>query len=57
MFFLTIIDQLLMRMIRVVFFIDDAPGATPDAYQMQSVKAEAMLFGDIIQANFIDSYR
>ena len=46
-----------MRMIRVVFFIDDAPGATPDAYQMQSVKAEAMLFGDIVQANFIDSYR
>ena len=36
---------------------DDATGVTEDDYEMRSVKAEAMLFGDILQGSFIDSYR
>ena len=32
-------------------------GVTDDDYVMRSIKAEAMLFGDIVQGSFIDSYR
>lgn len=36
---------------------DDATGVTENDYEMRSVKAEAKLFGDILQGSFIDSYR
>ena len=32
-------------------------GVTDDDTVMRSIKAEAMLFGDIVQGSFIDSYR
>ena len=32
-------------------------GITDDEHTMRSIKAEANVFGDIVQGNFIDSYR
>ena len=36
---------------------DDETGVTDDEYVMRSIKAEAMLFGDIVQGSFNDTYR
>ena len=41
----------------IFFLILDKKGVTEDEYVMRSVEAEAMLFGDILQGSFIDTYR
>ena len=35
----------------------EEPGVTDDEYVMRSIKAEALIFGDIVQGSFVDSYR
>ena len=36
---------------------DVETGVAEDAHVMRSIRAEANLFGDIVQGSFIDSYR